>query len=102
MFCPTGQTEYCEVFTACADCRVPLIHKLSRRREGNGMKEIVGEPWGHLGAAGVAVTTCGQTDRRGRAILLRDCSGGKCWWPYRVACRPSASPGEILALASQT
>jgi len=37
------------------------------------MNEIVGDLWDHLGAAVVAVTTCGQTDRRGRAIMLRGC-----------------------------
>jgi len=37
------------------------------------MTEITGDLWDCLGTAVVAVTTCGQTDRRGRAILLRGC-----------------------------
>lgn len=37
------------------------------------MMEIVGDLWEYLGQAVVAVTTCGQVDGRGRAILLRGC-----------------------------
>lgn len=38
------------------------------------MHEIIGEIWDYLGKALVVITTNGQVDRRGRAILGRGCA----------------------------